>query len=144
LGIWCYDSAVPITKGYRQLLAEAGARIRTLSLDEARRKLDDPQVVFVDVRDVRELEREGLIPGALHAPRGMLEFWVDPQSPYYKEVFGSGKEFVLYCHSGWRSSLATAALQDMGLAPVCHIEGGFKAWKDAGLPVAARAPREHR
>jgi rhodanese-related sulfurtransferase len=135
---------VPITKGYRQLLAEAGARIRTLSLDEARRKLDDPQVVFVDVRDVRELEREGLIPGALHAPRGMLEFWVDPQSPYYKEVFGSGKEFVLYCHSGWRSSLATAALQDMGLAPVCHIEGGFKAWKEAGLPVVARAAREQR
>ncbi len=135
---------MPITKGYRQLLAETGARIRTLSLDEARRRLDDPQVVFVDVRDVRELEREGLIPGALHAPRGMLEFWVDPQSPYYKEVFGSGKEFVLYCQSGWRSSLATAALQDMGLAPVCHIEGGFKAWKDAGFPVAARPARAQR
>jgi rhodanese-related sulfurtransferase len=125
-------------KGYQQLIAEASAKIRTLSLDEASRKLADPNVVFVDVRDVRELEREGMIPGAFHAPRGMLEFWVDPQSPYYKEVFGSGKEFVLYCQSGWRSSLAAATLQDMGLAPVCHIEGGFSAWKQARLPVAAR------
>ena len=79
-----------------------------------------------------------MIPEAFHAPRGMLEFWVDPASPYYKEVFGSGKEFVLYCGSGWRSSLATAALQDMGLSPVCHIGGGFSAWKKAGLPTAEK------
>jgi len=100
--------------------------------------LDHPDVVFVDIRDVRELEREGMIPGAFHAPRGMLEFWVDPDSPYYKEIFGSGKTFILYCGSAWRSSLATATLQDMGLAPVCHIEGGFSAWKAAGYPVAER------
>ena len=93
-------------------------------------------MVFVDIRDVRELERDGMIPGAVHAPRGMLEFWVDPDSPYYKPVFGEDKTFVLYCASAWRSSLATAALQDMGLAPVAHIEGGFKGWKAAGLPVA--------
>lgn len=130
---------MPITKGCQQLIAEARTRIRTLSLDEARAKFDDPNVVFVDIRDVRELEREGMIPGAFHAPRGMLEFWVDPESPYYKEIFGSGKEFVLYCQSAWRSSLATAALQDMGLAPVAQIEGGFKAWKAAGHPVAERA-----
>jgi len=127
-----------ISKGCKQLVREAMARITTLSLDKARALLDDPDVVFVDIRDVRELEREGLIPGAFHAPRGMLEFWVDPDSPYYKEIFGSGKTFILYCGSAWRSSLATAALQDMGLAPVCHIEGGFSAWKAAGHPLAQR------
>ncbi|HEY6896892.1 MAG TPA: rhodanese-like domain-containing protein [Rhodocyclaceae bacterium] len=127
-----------ITKGYQQLIAEARAKIRTLSLEEAKAKHEDPNVVFVDIRDVRELEREGMIPGAFHAPRGMLEFWVDPASPYFKEIFGSGKEFVLYCQSAWRSSLATAALQDMGLSPVCHVEGGFKAWKEAGLPIEAK------
>jgi len=129
---------MPISKGYKQLVREAMARITTLSLDEARARLDDPDAVFVDIRDVRELEREGLIPGAFHAPRGMLEFWVDPDSPYYKEIFGSGKTFILYCGSAWRSSLATAVLQDMGLAPVTHIEGGFSAWKKAGYPVAQR------
>jgi len=127
---------MPITRGYQQLIDEARARVRTLSLDEAKAKFGDPGVVFVDIRDVRELERDGMIPGAVHAPRGMLEFWVDPASPYYKPVFGEDKEFVLYCASAWRSSLATAALQDMGLAPVSHIEGGFKGWKAAGLPVA--------
>ncbi|MCB1887738.1 MAG: rhodanese-like domain-containing protein [Rhodocyclaceae bacterium] len=127
---------MPITKGYQQLIDEARARITTLSLDEAKARFGDPGVVFVDIRDVRELERDGMIPGAVHAPRGMLEFWVDPDSPYYKPVFGEDKTFVLYCASAWRSSLATAALQDMGLAPVAHIEGGFKGWKAAGLPVA--------
>jgi len=129
---------MPITKGCQQLVHEAMARILTLSLDEAKARLDDPGVVFVDIRDVRELEREGMIPGAFHAPRGMLEFWVDPDSPYYKPVFGSGKTFVLYCGSAWRSSLATATLQDMGLSPVCHLEGGFSAWKKAGYPLAQR------
>ncbi len=129
---------MPITKGCKQLIAEARQRIRTLTLDEAKAKFGDADVVFVDIRDVRELEREGMIPGAFHAPRGMLEFWVDPESPYFKEVFGSGKEFILYCQSAWRSSLATAALQDMGLTPVSHVEGGFKAWKEAGLPVAGK------
>ncbi len=129
-----------ITRGYQQLLDEARTRIRTLSLEEARSLLEDPQVQFVDIRDVRELEREGSIPGALHAPRGMLEFWVDPASPYYREVFGSGKTFVLYCQSAWRSALATSTLQDMGLEPVCHIDGGFRAWKEAGLPVVEKKP----
>ncbi len=127
---------MPITKGYQQLIDEARGRIRTLSLDEAKAMFGDPDVVFVDIRDVRELERDGMIPGAVHAPRGMLEFWVDPDSPYFKPVFGEDRQFVLYCASAWRSSLATAALQDMGLAPVSHIEGGFKGWKAAGLPVA--------
>lgn len=132
---------MPITKGYRQLLAEASRRIRTLGIEEAGSKYGDPKVVFVDIRDIRELEREGMIPGAFHAPRGMLEFWVDPESPYYKEIFGARREFVLYCQSGWRSALATATLQEMGLTPVAHIEGGFSAWKGAGLPVADKTKR---
>jgi 2-methylaconitate isomerase len=127
-----------LKKGYRQLIDEANARIRTLTVEEAKGSFDDAGVLFVDIRDVRELEREGMIPGAFHAPRGMLEFWVDPQSPYYKDIFGSGKQFILYCHSGWRSALATAALQDMGLGPISHIGGGFTAWKQAGGPTAVR------
>ncbi|MEY2662662.1 MAG: hypothetical protein RIQ35_979 [Pseudomonadota bacterium] len=127
-----------ITKGYKQLIAESREKIRTLSTEEAMVKLNDPNVVFVDIRDVRELEREGMIPNAFHAPRGMLEFWVDPESPYHKEIFSSGKEFILYCQSAWRSSLATLALQEMGLSPVCHIEGGYKAWKEAGLPTGEK------
>ena len=124
-----------LKRGHKQLIADAMARIQTLSVSEAQAKLGDPDVVFVDIRNVRELEREGTIPGAFHAPRGMLEFWVDPQSPYYKEVFAPGKQFVLYCQSAWRSALATATLVDMGLPSVCHIEGGFAAWKNAGGPV---------
>jgi len=133
-----------LTKGYKQLLAEANAKIRTLSMEEARARHGSDDVVFVDLRDVRELEREGLIPGAIHAPRGMLEFWVDPESPYYKEVFGSGKELVLYCQSAWRSALATAALQEMGVPRVCHLEGGYRAWKDSGAPTAVREPHQAR
>lgn len=132
---------MPITKGYKQLVSEAHARIRTLTLEEAKARLGSPDVVFVDIREVRELEREGMIPGAFHAPRGMLEFWVDPESPYFKEIFGSGKEFILYCGSAWRSSLAAATLQDMGLSPVSHLGGGFSAWKEARLPVVEKAQR---
>src|SRR5579871_2145078 len=109
---------MPLIKGYKQLMAEASRKIRTLGIDDVKSRYGDPRVVFVDIRDVRELEREGMIPGAFHAPRGMLEFWVDPESPYFKEIFGSDREFVLYCQSGWRSTLATATLQEMGLARV--------------------------
>jgi rhodanese-related sulfurtransferase len=94
--------------------------------------------VFVDLRDIRELEREGMIPGAFHCPRGMLEFWIDPESPYYKDVFGSGKEFVFYCSAAWRSALAADTAQQMGLPQVTELEGGFTAWKAAGMPVAER------
>ena len=132
---------MPVTKGIKDLIREARERITTLSLDEAKAKQNSPDAVFVDIRDVRELEREGLIPNAFHAPRGMLEFWVDPESPYHKPVFAEDKEFILYCASAWRPSLAAAALVDMGLSRVSHIEGGFKAWKEAGLPVAETAKK---
>ncbi len=124
-----------LKKTHEDLLAEANAKIETLSVDAAAALLEDDNVVFVDIRDVRELQREGKVPGAFHATRGMLEFWIDPTSPYYKELFGSGKRFVFYCQSGWRSALATSTVQDMGLNPVCHIEGGYRAWKDAGKPT---------
>ncbi len=127
-----------LKKGCKDLVDEANGRIRTVSVEEAMRRHGDEDVVFVDLRDVRELEREGMVPGAFHAPRGMIEFWIDPESPYYKDVFGSGKEFIFYCQSGWRSALATDVVQRMGLEPVCHIEGGFGAWKEAGCPVGER------
>ncbi len=122
-------------KGYKALLDEANAAIRAISPAEAFEMAKSGDIVLVDIRDIRELGRDGRVPGALHAPRGMLEFWVDPDSPYHKEIFASGKTFVFFCAAGWRSALATKTVQDMGLEPVMHIEGGFGAWKDAELPV---------
>ena len=131
-----------ITKGIKALVAEAETEIETLSPAAALSLQDDPDVVIVDLRDVRELKRDGYIPDSIHAPRGMLEFWVDPDSPYHKEVFASGKRFVFYCSAGWRSALATQAVQNMGLEPVCHIGGGFTAWKEADGPVAFKEERK--
>ena len=121
--------------GYKALLEAAEAEIETLTPDAAAALLEDDAVQFVDIRDIRELTREGKVPGAFHATRGMLEFWIDPDSPYYKDLFGSGKRFVFYCQSGWRSALATQTVQRMGLPNVCHVGGGFRAWADAGHPV---------
>ena len=128
--------------GYQALIAEALSKIETLNLEQANALLGDADTSFVDIRDIRELEREGMLPGALHAPRGMLEFWVDPESPYYKPVFGEGKRLVLYCASAWRSALATETLQRMGVPRVCHIAGGFTAWKAAQLPIVDK-PAKH-
>jgi rhodanese-related sulfurtransferase len=127
-----------LRKGFRQMVDEAKARIRTIPLEEARGRLGRDDVVFVDLRDVRELDREGMIPGAFHCPRGMLEFWLDPESPYHKSVFASGKEFVFYCNAAWRSALAADTAQQMGLPRVLEMDGGFTAWKTAGYPVAER------
>ena len=117
---------------HRQLIDNALAEVDTLEIEEAENFLEDDDAMFVDLRDPRELEREGKIPNALHAPRGMLEFWVDPTSPYLKEAFASGKRIIFYCQSGWRSALATKAVQDMGLERVCHIGDGYRGWKDSG------------
>jgi rhodanese-related sulfurtransferase len=121
--------------GYRDLIEAAEAEIATLPVEEAASLLGRDDVVFVDLRDPRELEREGRMPGAFHCPRGMLEFWIDPASPYHKPVFQEEKRFVFFCAGGWRSALAAKTAQDMGLTPVAHIEGGFGAWKKAGLPI---------
>ena len=125
-------------KTAKSLVDEAMAQVTTYTVEQARALHGHPGVQFVDVRDVRELEREGIIPGALHAPRGMLEFWVDPDSPYHRDAFAQDKEYVLFCALGWRSALATKTLMDMGLERVSHVEGGFTAWKEAGAPVEAK------
>ena len=129
---------MPITKGFKVLVDEAMAQVTTYSVDQVRARLNDPKVQIVDIRDVRELEREGTLPGALLAPRGMLEFWVDPESPYFKPVFADeGEEFILFCGAGWRSALATKTLKDMGMTNVVHIDGGFAAWKKSGSPIVS-------
>ena len=124
-----------ITKGVKQMVADANAEVRSVPVAEAAELAGRDDHVIVDLRDPRELRREGKIPGAFSCPRGMLEFWIDPASPYHKEVFNQDKTYVFYCASAWRSALATKAAQEMGLHPVAHIEGGFSAWKAAGLPV---------
>ena len=127
---------MPITKGFQALVNEAMAEVTTYSVDEVRARLAEPHVQIVDIRDPRELEREGTVPGALLAPRGMLEFWVDPASPYFTPVFAdASKEFILFCGAGWRSALATKTLQDMGMTNVAHIDGGYAAWKKAHAPM---------
>src|SRR3954470_8508996 len=130
-----------ITRGYKAVLDEAKAKVETLPAHEAMTLLGRDDVVFVDLRDPRELEREGRIPGAVHCPRGMLEFWIDPESPYHKPVFAQDKRFLFFCAGGLRSALSAKTAQDMGLKPVAHIEGGFGAWKTAGGPVEAWVPR---
>lgn len=128
---------MPISKGSAALVAEASAQITTYTVAQVCERLNsDERLQLVDIRDVRELERDGTAPGAVHAPRGMLEFWVDPASPYFKPVFGDEcKEFVLFCGAGWRSALATKALQDMGMSNVAHIDGGFTEWLKQGAPT---------
>ena len=131
---------MPLKKGIKALLAEAEGQIDNLAVEDAQALQGRDDVLFVDLRDVRELWREGTVPGSFHAPRGMLEFWVDPESPYHKDIFASGKRLVFFCASGWRSALAAKAVQDMGLDNVAHIKGGFTAWKKAGYPVEAKSP----
>lgn len=121
------------------MLAAADAEIEAIEPPEAIRLQPDPQVVFVDLRDPRELDREGTIPGSFWCPRGMLEFWVDPDSPYAKPIFAEGKKYVFFCASGWRSALSTKTVQDMGMNKVAHIKGGLTAWKKAGGLTVARS-----
>jgi len=120
-----------------QMVAQARARIEEIETADAIAMVDDPNVQFVDLRDPRELERTGHIPGAFHCPRGMLEFWVDPDSPYFKEVFAQDKKFVFHCASGWRSAISVATLQDMGFA-AAHLKDGFSTWEKSGGPVARK------
>ncbi len=121
--------------GVQALVDQALAEIETLSVDEARALHGRDDVVFVDIRDIRELKRDGRVPGAYHAPRGMLEFWIDPDSPYHKDIFAQDKRYVFFCAGGMRSALATQIAQRMGLSPVAHIGEGFSGWKRAGAPV---------
>ena len=133
---------MPITKGFRAVVDEAMAEVTTYSVDEVKARLADPNVQIVDIRDVRELTG-GTVTGAFHAPRGMLEFWVDPASPYFKPLFADeGKEFILFCGAGWRSALAAKTLQDMGMTNVAHIDGGYAAWLEQGAPTETLEERK--
>jgi rhodanese-related sulfurtransferase len=123
-----------VKTGFKQLVAQAEALIHTLTVEEAR-AAQSSGALLVDLRDVRELKREGKIPGCYHVPRGMLEFWVDPESPYHQEALTSADQLVLYCNLGWRSALAAKVLQEMGFTNVSHIGGGLEAWKDEGGPI---------
>ena len=135
---------MPITRGFQTLVDEAMSEVKTYSVAEARAKMADPKVQIVDIRDVRELAA-GTVPGSFHAPRGMLEFWVDPASPYHKPLFADeGKEFVLFCGAGWRSALATKTLQDMGMRNVAHIDGGYAEWVKQGAPTETLEERKAR
>ncbi len=125
-------------KTAKSLVEEAMGQVTTYTVEQARALHGHPGVQFVDVRDVRELEHEGVIPGAIHAPRGLLEFWFDPESQYHRDVFAQEKEYVLFCAVGWRSALATKTLMDMGMERVSHVGGGFTAWKASGGPTEAK------
>jgi rhodanese-related sulfurtransferase len=130
-----------ITHGFKEMLKAAEAEIETLPAVDAVALQGRDDTVLVDLRDPREREREGIIPGAFPCTRGMLEFWIDPESPYHKPLFAEEKRFVFFCAGGMRSALAAQTAQHMGLKPVAHIEGGFKAWRDAGGPVEKLQPK---
>ncbi|MEL7126292.1 MAG: rhodanese-like domain-containing protein [Pseudomonadota bacterium] len=124
----------PLKRTSADMVKDARARIKEIDTKDLIAMVDDPDVVIVDIRDIRERQRTGFIPGSVHAPRGMIEFWVDPDSPYYKDVFGQDKTYVFHCASGWRSALTVAGLQDMGF-DAAHLKDGFSAWADHGGPV---------
>ena len=130
---------IPVPKamkiGYDALIEAARREIEEIEPDQLMAAMDTGEIVIVDVRDIREVDRDGRIPGSFHCPRGMLEFWIDPASPYFKQIFGESKRFVFSCTLDWRSALATQTAQRMGLTNVAHLKGGFKAWKAAGGAV---------
>ena len=129
-----------LTTTAAQMVADARARIDEVETPDLIAQLTDPDVIVVDIRDIRERQR-GFIPGSVHAPRGMIEFWVDPDSPYHKPVFAqAGKRYVFHCASGWRSALTVATLQDMGFA-ASHLREGFSTWEAQGGPVDIPEPR---
>jgi rhodanese-related sulfurtransferase len=126
-----------ISKGFRSLVAEAEEQVQSLSTQEAKDKCEKEGVLLIDLRDIREVKREGKISNSLHIPRGMLEFWVDPDSPYYRKEFDNVDEVVLYCNKGWRSALAAQSLMSMGLEKVSHISGGMEQWLADGREIDA-------
>jgi rhodanese-related sulfurtransferase len=126
---------MPIIKTVKMLVAEAKEQTNSINPADAHDRHQAGDAILIDIRDIRELQRDGRIEGAFHAPRGMLEFWADPDSPYYKDIFATERELVLFCASSWRSALAAKTLQDMGFRNIRDMDGGFSAWKTTGLPV---------
>jgi rhodanese-related sulfurtransferase len=134
--------AQTITRGIKVLLDEANREIETLNVAETKAAMERDGALLVDLRDPREIEREGRIPGAFSCTRGMLEFWIDPESPYGKPVFQEDRKFIFHCAGGLRSALAAKTAQDMGLKSVAHLGGGFAAWRDAGEAVEKVEPKK--
>ena len=124
-----------IIKSAKMLVDEANTIVDTITIEEAKNKINDNNYIFVDIRDFRELQKEGKIPGAFSCPRGMLEFWIDPESPYHKDIFNQNKTYIFYCASAWRSALAGKITIEMGLTPVLHLKGGFNAWKESNSTI---------
>lgn len=129
-----------IKLGIRAMVEAAEREIETLETTDALALHGRDDVVLVDIRDIRELQRDGRVPGAVHCPRGMLEFWIDPDSPYHKPAFAQDKQYVFFCAGGLRSALAAQTAHRMGLKPVAHVRGGFGAWKKLGGPVDMTEP----
>jgi len=129
-------------KSVMAMVAEADAAVETLDVEQARAHLDAGAAVFIDLRDIRDVAETGKVAGAHHVPRGMLEFWIDPESPYHKDVFSGDGKFIFYCAGGWRSALAAKTAQDMGLSPVAHMAGGMKAWIEAEGPIDPPKPKD--
>jgi rhodanese-related sulfurtransferase len=128
------------THTFEEMIAHADSRVDTLTPEQANERLSEPGFLLVDIRDIRELERNGRIKGARHVPRGMLEFWMHPDSPYYRDYLGEAKEVVLYCNRGWRSAVAASQLKDVGLK-ASHMSGGFTEWNELGYEVEKPEPR---
>lgn len=127
--------ALNIKRTVEQMVADANKEVEEISIDEARALVGRDDVLFIDIRDIRELAKTGRVSGARHVPRGMLEMWIDPNTPYHREFFAEDKKFIFYCAGAWRSALAAKTAQDMGLVPVAHLEGGINAWIEAGGPI---------
>lgn len=132
--------ALHIKRTVEQMVADANKEVEEISINDAKPLVGREDVLFIDIRDIRELAKTGRVSGARHVPRGMLEMWIDPDTPYHREFFAEDKKFVFYCAGAWRSALAAKTAQDMGLTPVAHLEGGIKAWIQAGGPIDP--PRE--
>ena len=124
-----------------EMVTQARAKIEEIETPDLITMMDDPNVIIVDIRDIRERQRSGYIPGSFHAPRGMIEFWIDPESPYHKDIFAQeGKKYIFHCASGWRSALTVETLQDMGFE-AAHLKEGFSSWEKQGGPVDQQDPR---
>lgn len=132
--------ALHIKRTVEQMVADANKEVEEISINDAKPLVGREDVLFIDIRDIRELAKTGRVSGARHVPRGMLEMWIDPDTPYHRDFFAEDKKFVFYCAGAWRSALAAKTAQDMGLTPVAHLEGGIKAWIEAGGPIDP--PRE--
>ena len=132
--------ALHIKRTVEQMVADANKEVEEISINDAKALVGREDVLFIDIRDIRELAKTGRVSGARHVPRGMLEMWIDPDTPYHREFFAEDKQFIFYCAGAWRSALAAKTAQDMGLMPVAHLEGGIKAWIEAGGPIDP--PRE--